>query len=118
MIHHETVELMWQEYCAQEVIPAVELQRMTYREVVPPHIYGLVASLHGYILAERAGEDELVTRDVHRKVRPWWIPRRVWARLADEVVHVRLRTTPKWSYPQASIKVPKLGPAVQLLVQR
>lgn len=93
----------------------LELQQFMVDAVIPR----LVVGLTGYVLTEHDGEpvtDEQTrtrtTRWEHSyKVRPWWIPKWLWARCPDEPIEVvatatataRASVQPAWTYPHATV---------------
>lgn len=112
---HEIVTLDQLHVAARERI-ADELfvgAQSTRVELIDGDVMGkLVASINAYVLSEHAGP--AVTEQVTATLpdRPWWLPRVVWRRIPWHDTTWTLTVRPRWVYPQATMKIPALGPAV------
>lgn len=118
----EMVELMWRQFYSRELISRYQLEGLQHAQLhafMDYHMDAMVMQLHGYIMSTPAGGlmgfDHHV--DVMLPIRPWWIPKRLWARIPTVrgrwYKHVEVR--PEWIYPQATVQVPDLGRGVKFL---
>lgn len=76
----------------------------------------LVFTLRAYVLAEDGGEPAVAKATAALAMRPWWIPKWLWKRVPYRVVTEVATCQPKWTYPHASLEIPRLGPPVRLVV--
>lgn len=93
-------------------ISPVILQRPDFFTHVDVATQNVVLGLRAYLLAEEGGK--AVTRRTFywQKLRPWWIPKFMWRRLREQREAAVAIAQPMFTYPQANIVVPDLGPVV------
>jgi hypothetical protein len=115
--HADEVLLQWQQVAAQQVLPS----GLHGTEVGIHQLHGAsdqqVMWLRSYVLADQGGETVTKGLSVTRKVKPRWLPRFLWNRFNEEVRSMTVTVEPKWTYPNATIKVPRLGEPVRIFVE-
>lgn len=71
----------------------------------------LVFELNAHVLVEDAGDEVVERIRADLPVRPRWLPRWLFRRIPTRRVTWTLTARPRWTYPQATLRVPGLGPA-------
>jgi len=71
----------------------------------------LVFELNAHVLVEDAGPEVTERIRAELPVRPRWLPRWLFRRIPTRQVAWTLTARPQWTYPQATLRVPGLGPA-------
>lgn len=110
------IELTWCQMNARRVLPP-GLHGVQLHHAVEPVLEQMALTLQAYVLGDQGGEPVSNSLTVTRKVRPWWIPKWLWARIDNETRTVSVTAYPKWTYPSANIKVPKLGDPVRVFTR-
>jgi len=114
----EEITLHWKQIAAQRAISGYELVGLHGEDLyarLSDVADLLVVGLSGYVMADQGGDPVTVERTVARKRRPLWLPSWLWRRIPEETKRFTLTATPEWTYPQATVRVPALSPAVQFL---
>jgi hypothetical protein len=96
----------------QRLSMPIGFQREEWQVMVDHMAHQFVASLTGYLLVEEGGKP--IERKTHywQKIKPWWLPKFLWRRIPEQHEVAVAVARPMWTYPQASIRVPNLGPVV------
>lgn len=117
----DVVNLTWQAYYAQTVIPGQMLPGGIFHEhfstTLPLDFDGLVMQLKAYVLKNDGGEPKTASVVVDLPIKPRWYPRWLWRRIPTRKAEWVLTVTPEWTYPSADIKIPQMSPAVRLSTQ-
>jgi hypothetical protein len=74
-------------------------------------VHQLVFELNAHVLVEDAGDEVVERIRAELPVRPRWLPRWLFRRIPTRQVAWTLTARPQWIYPQATLRVPGLGPA-------
>jgi hypothetical protein len=110
--------LILQEVGGRHLLPATGLQQTEWRVALDNEARALAASLTAYVLAQEGGQTVTAYAYYWQRVRPRWLPRWLWRRVPEQREVTTQSAQPMWTYPQANIQVPELGPVVLKLYDR
>ena len=94
------------------------LQKAEWSVALDNEARALAAGVIAYVLAQEGGQTVTATAYYWQRVRPRWLPRWLWRRVPEQREVTTQSAQPMWTYPQANIQVPELGPVVLKLYDR